>query len=84
MAQPMATSSCMDTVMQFYNSGIILGTVFQTIDHGRLASRDFDFASFYKSVSASVGATPVGVQFYQSTWDPSVRETFHTTLGQCQ
>ncbi|XP_067944253.1 large ribosomal subunit protein mL38-like [Watersipora subatra] len=44
-----------------------------------LHSRTFNFSEFYSKL-ADNGGIPVGIRFFQSEWDSSVKDTFHHVL----
>ena len=44
-----------------------------------LKERTFHTVDFYKDFDGQL--TPVGLAFFQSEWDGSVRDVYHSTLG---
>lgn len=44
-----------------------------------LEERTFSTRDWYKKYQDSI--TPAGLAFYQSDWDPTVKEFFHKTLN---
>lgn len=51
------------------------------VNDGALSKRSFKVADFYKKYQDKL--TPVGLSFYQTEWDLSVRAAFHNILSTC-
>lgn len=58
----------------------MIKTIFPVTSSSPLEDRTFSTRDWYKRYQDNI--TPIGLAFYQTDWDASVKDFFHKTLNQ--